>query len=145
MWIFFFSQFLLQVISLITVDHLGELALSSTVIVVSLCGVTGFKFLVTLFSYDWQLFVYLLLIVILFLLRFLSFCFFFFATWIQDTDAKLTLEAFNLLISRYKHTRIYVYAYTHPDIHIKVIINSERIGGYTCFRILKVMALIKWW
>ncbi|XP_021896178.1 protein DETOXIFICATION 12-like isoform X1 [Carica papaya] len=37
------SQFLIQVISIMMVGHLGELALSSTAIAISLCGVTGFS------------------------------------------------------------------------------------------------------
>ncbi|XP_022882302.1 protein DETOXIFICATION 14-like [Olea europaea var. sylvestris] len=39
------SQYLLQVISVMMVGHLGELSLSSTSIAISLCGVTGFSFL----------------------------------------------------------------------------------------------------
>lgn len=41
-----FSQYMLQVISIMMVGHLGELALSSTAIAVSLAGVTGFSLLV---------------------------------------------------------------------------------------------------
>lgn len=41
------SQYLLQVISVMMVGHLGELSLSSTSIAISLCGVTGFSFLVS--------------------------------------------------------------------------------------------------
>lgn len=41
------SQFMLQVISLMMVGHLGELSLSSTAIAISLCGVTGFSLLVS--------------------------------------------------------------------------------------------------
>nr|POE82220.1 ribonuclease 3 [Quercus suber] len=39
------SQYMLQVISIMMVGHLGELALSSTAIAISLSGVTGFSFL----------------------------------------------------------------------------------------------------
>ncbi|OMO51366.1 Multi antimicrobial extrusion protein [Corchorus olitorius] len=39
------SQYFLQVISLMMVGHLGELALSSTAIAVSFCAVTGFSLL----------------------------------------------------------------------------------------------------
>ncbi|KAG4208701.1 hypothetical protein ERO13_A03G149800v2 [Gossypium hirsutum] len=39
------SQYLLQVISTMMVGHLGELALSSSAIAISLAGVTGFSFL----------------------------------------------------------------------------------------------------
>ena len=42
------SQFLLQVISTMMVGHLGELALSSTSIAISLSAVTGFSLLVSL-------------------------------------------------------------------------------------------------
>ena len=42
------SQYLLQVISIMMVGHLGELSLSSTAIAISLSGVTGFSFLVRL-------------------------------------------------------------------------------------------------
>lgn len=42
------SQYLLQVISIMMVGHLGELALSSTAIAISLSGVTGFSLLVSL-------------------------------------------------------------------------------------------------
>lgn len=41
------SQYLLQVISIMMVGHLGELALSSTAIAISLSGVTGFSLLVS--------------------------------------------------------------------------------------------------
>lgn len=41
------SQYLLQAISVMMVGHLGELALSSTAIAISLCNVTGFSFLVS--------------------------------------------------------------------------------------------------
>ncbi|XVF11665.1 hypothetical protein REPUB_Repub08aG0046700 [Reevesia pubescens] len=44
------SQFLLQVISTMMVGHLGELALSSSAIAVSLSGVTGFSFLIGMAS-----------------------------------------------------------------------------------------------
>ncbi|MBA0556710.1 hypothetical protein Golob_026789, partial [Gossypium lobatum] len=39
------SQYLLQVISTMMVGHLGELALSSSAIAISLAGVTGFSLL----------------------------------------------------------------------------------------------------
>lgn len=42
------SQYLQQVISLMMVGHLGELALSSAAIATSLAGVTGFSLLVSL-------------------------------------------------------------------------------------------------
>ena len=45
------SQYLLQVISLMMVGHLGELALSSTAIAISLSGVTGFSFLVSCITF----------------------------------------------------------------------------------------------
>ena len=50
------SQYMLQVISImmvghLMVGHLGELALSSTAIAISLCGVTGFSLLVSLCFY----------------------------------------------------------------------------------------------
>ena len=45
------SQFLLQVISLMMVGHLGELALSSAAIAISLSAVTGFSLLVSLCCY----------------------------------------------------------------------------------------------
>ncbi|XP_038692538.1 protein DETOXIFICATION 14-like [Tripterygium wilfordii] len=38
-----FSQYFLQVISIMMVGHLGELALSSTAITFSICGVTGYS------------------------------------------------------------------------------------------------------
>jgi MATE family multidrug resistance protein len=41
------SQYMLQVISIMMVGHLGELALSSTAIAISISGVTGFSFLVS--------------------------------------------------------------------------------------------------
>lgn len=41
------SEFLLQVVSIIMVGHLGELSLSSSSLAISLCGVTGFSFLVS--------------------------------------------------------------------------------------------------
>ncbi|XP_041010001.1 protein DETOXIFICATION 12-like isoform X1 [Juglans microcarpa x Juglans regia] len=44
------SQYLLQVISMMMVGHLGELALSSTAIAISLSGVTGFSFLLGMAS-----------------------------------------------------------------------------------------------
>ena len=45
------SQFLLQVISMMMVGHLGKLALSSSAIAISLSGVTGFSVLVSLFYF----------------------------------------------------------------------------------------------
>lgn len=42
------SQYFLQIISMTMVGHLGKLALSSTAIAISLCGVTGFSLLVSL-------------------------------------------------------------------------------------------------
>ena len=45
------SQFLLQVISLMMVGHVGELALSSAAIAISLSAVTGFSLLVSLCCY----------------------------------------------------------------------------------------------
>ena len=45
------SQYLLQVISTMMVGHLGELALSSTAIAISLSGVTGFSLLVSRFAF----------------------------------------------------------------------------------------------
>lgn len=41
------SQYLLQIGSTMMADHLGELALSSTSIAISLSGVTGFSLLVS--------------------------------------------------------------------------------------------------
>ena len=43
------SQYLVQVVSVMMVGHLGELALSSTAIAISLSGVSGFSLLVSLF------------------------------------------------------------------------------------------------
>ena len=45
------AQYLLPVISMMMVGHLGELALSSTGIALSLACVTGFNLLVSLSSY----------------------------------------------------------------------------------------------
>ena len=45
------SQFLLQMISLMMVGHLGELSLSSSSIAISFCNVTGFSVLVSSFSF----------------------------------------------------------------------------------------------
>ena len=42
------SQYLLQIVSMMMVGHLGELALSSTAIAISLAGVTGFSLFVSL-------------------------------------------------------------------------------------------------
>lgn len=42
------SQYLLQVISVMMVGHLGELPLSSTAVAISLSGVTGFSLLVSI-------------------------------------------------------------------------------------------------
>nr|GEU50071.1 protein DETOXIFICATION 12-like [Tanacetum cinerariifolium] len=44
------SQYLLQVISVMVVGHLGELALSSTAIAISISGVTGFSFILGMSS-----------------------------------------------------------------------------------------------
>lgn len=44
------SQYLVQVVSVIMVGHLGELALSSTAIAISLSGVSGFSFLLGMAS-----------------------------------------------------------------------------------------------
>ncbi|KAF3956152.1 hypothetical protein ACB098_08G165400 [Castanea mollissima] len=44
------SQYMLQIISLMIVGHLGELALSSTAIAISLSGVTGFSLLLGMAS-----------------------------------------------------------------------------------------------
>ena len=41
------SQYLLQVISVMMVGHLGELSLSSTALAISLSNVTGFSILVS--------------------------------------------------------------------------------------------------
>lgn len=46
------SQYMLQMIATMMVGHLGELALSSTAIAISLGGVTGFSFLVSHFRFD---------------------------------------------------------------------------------------------
>jgi MATE family multidrug resistance protein len=43
------AQYFLQIISLMMVGHLGKLALSSTAIAISLCAVSGFSPLVSLF------------------------------------------------------------------------------------------------
>ncbi|KAJ0037345.1 hypothetical protein Pint_22179 [Pistacia integerrima] len=56
------SQYLLQVISVMMVGHLGELALSSTAIAISLAGVTGFSLLLNpLYRIDagWCFYVYI--------------------------------------------------------------------------------------
>lgn len=42
------SFYLLEIVSLIMVGHLGELPLSSAAIAISLAGITGFSFLVLL-------------------------------------------------------------------------------------------------
>ena len=42
------SQYMLQVVCTMMVGHLGELSLSSTAIAISLAGVSGFSFLVSL-------------------------------------------------------------------------------------------------
>lgn len=42
------SQYFLQIISMMMVGRLGKLALSSTAIAISLCGVSGFSLLVSL-------------------------------------------------------------------------------------------------
>jgi MATE family multidrug resistance protein len=54
------SQYLLQAISMMMVGHLGELALSSTAIAISLSGVTGFSLLVSLSFYPLYIFVFVL-------------------------------------------------------------------------------------
>ncbi|KAI6686120.1 hypothetical protein NL676_032033 [Syzygium grande] len=49
------SQYLLQIISVMMVGHLGELSLSSTAMAVSLASVSGFSLLVVfnfVFTYD---------------------------------------------------------------------------------------------
>ncbi|CAH9139845.1 unnamed protein product [Cuscuta epithymum] len=46
------SQYLLPIISVMIVGHLGELYLSSTSIAVSIAGVTGFSFMVTGHEYQ---------------------------------------------------------------------------------------------
>lgn len=51
-----FSQFMLQIITMMMVGHLGALALSSTAIAVSISAVTGFSVLV---SSDLRYFMYL--------------------------------------------------------------------------------------
>ena len=51
-----FSQFMLQIITMMMVGHLGALALSSTAIAVSISAVTGFSVLV---SSDLRCFMYL--------------------------------------------------------------------------------------
>jgi len=43
------SQYFLQIISMMMIGHLGKLALSSTAIAISLCAVSGFSVLVSLF------------------------------------------------------------------------------------------------
>lgn len=52
------SQYLLQIVSMMMVGHLGELALSSTAIAISLAGVTGFSLFVSL-SYIFTFFSFL--------------------------------------------------------------------------------------
>lgn len=42
------SQYLVQVVSMMMVGHLGELALSSTALAISLSSVTGFSLIVSL-------------------------------------------------------------------------------------------------
>jgi MATE family multidrug resistance protein len=54
-------QYLLHVISMMVVGDLGELALSSTAIAISLSGVTGFSFLVSLSCYPLNLFLFFLI------------------------------------------------------------------------------------
>ena len=44
-----FSQYFLQIISVMMVGHLGQLSLSSIAIAISFCGVTGFSLLVSAF------------------------------------------------------------------------------------------------
>ena len=43
------SQYFLQIISMVMVGHLGKLALSSTAIAISLCAVSGFSLIVSVF------------------------------------------------------------------------------------------------
>ena len=43
------SQYFLQIISMMMVGHLGKLVLSSTAIAISLCAVSGFSLIVSLF------------------------------------------------------------------------------------------------
>jgi len=43
------SQYFLQIISMMMVGHLGKLALSNTAIAISLCAVSGFSVLASLF------------------------------------------------------------------------------------------------
>ena len=43
------SQYFLQIILMMMVGHLDKLALSSTVIAISLCAVSGFSLIVSLF------------------------------------------------------------------------------------------------
>jgi len=43
------SQYFLQIISMVMVGRLGKLALSSTAIAISLCNVSGFSVIVSLF------------------------------------------------------------------------------------------------
>ena len=55
------SFYLLEIVSLIMVGHLGELALSSAAIAISLAGITGFSFLVYTFHIPLSLFLFFLL------------------------------------------------------------------------------------
>ncbi|KAE9618714.1 hypothetical protein Lalb_Chr02g0145601 [Lupinus albus] len=45
------SQYLLQVVSITMVGHLGELYLSSAALAISLASVTGFSLIVSLYSH----------------------------------------------------------------------------------------------
>ena len=47
------SQYLLQVVSMMMVGHLGQLALSSTAMAISLASVTGFSVLVSPIIHIW--------------------------------------------------------------------------------------------
>lgn len=53
------SQYLLQVISVMMVGHLGELSLSSTSIAISLSSVTGFSLIVSSLSHAHFLYVFI--------------------------------------------------------------------------------------
>jgi MATE family multidrug resistance protein len=60
------SQNMLQVISIMMVGHLGELALSSTAIAISLSAVTGFSFLVSRLHIYIYIYIYMIHIFYLF-------------------------------------------------------------------------------
>ena len=63
------SQFLLQVISVMFVGHLGELALSSTAIAISISSVTGFSFIVSSYLMFFEIYIYSLWLLQLVLLN----------------------------------------------------------------------------